>query len=77
MPSVSSASLEIKHKKIPHLREDAGFFRFGLALLGFAFRAENVEDFVLVKLLHFVAGRTEIFAGVELSGLGGEHLAHG
>ena len=46
-------------------------------MLCFAVGAEHVEDLVLVELLHLVAGRAEIFAGIELSGLLVEHLAHG
>lgn len=30
---------------------------------------------MLVEFLHLVAGRAEVFARVELTGLGGEHLA--
>ena len=37
--------------------------------LGFAVGAEHVDDFVLVEFLHFVASRTEVFAGVEFGGL--------
>lgn len=45
-------------------------------LLSFAFTAENGDDFVLVELLHLVASRTEIFAGIELCGLLVEDLTH-
>ncbi len=44
-------------------------------LFGFAVGTEHVDDFVLVKLLHLVAGRAEVFAGVELTGLVVEDLA--
>ncbi len=39
-----------------------------LCLFGFAGRTENGYNLVLVEFLHVVAGRAEIFAGVELSG---------
>lgn len=46
-------------------------------LSSFACGAEHGYDLVLVELLHVVAGRAEIFAGVEFLGVLGEGLAHG
>ena len=36
-------------------------------LFGFAVAAKNVDDFVTIEFLHVVAGRAEVFAGVELT----------
>ena len=41
-----------------------------------AVRTKHVYDLVLVHLLHEVASGTAVLAGVELSGLLGEHLAY-
>ena len=46
-------------------------------LLSLTFRTEHIDNLVLVELLHLVAGRTEILAGVKLCGLLVEDLAHG
>ena len=53
-----------------------GIGRLTAVLFSLAVGAKHVDDFVLVELLHVVAGRTEVLAGVELSGLLGENLAH-
>ena len=53
-----------------------GIGRLTAVLFSLAVGAKHVNDFVLVELLHVVAGRTEVLAGVELSGLLGENLAH-
>lgn len=45
-------------------------------LFGFAVAAENVDDFVTIEFLHVVAGRAEVFAGVELTGLLSEDAAN-
>ena len=45
-------------------------------LFSLAVGAKHVFDFVLVEFLHFVAGRTQIFARVEFCGLVVEHLAY-
>lgn len=45
-------------------------------LFGLAVATEHIHNLVLVKFLHFVAGRAEIFAWVELTWLGGEHFAY-
>lgn len=37
---------------------------------------ENIDDLMHVELFELVAGGAEILAGVEFSGLGGEHFAH-
>lgn len=60
-------------------RANAGLFSYGgdLRLLGFAVRTENLLDLVDVELLHVVAGGTQVLAGVELGGFGGEDLADG
>ncbi len=44
-------------------------------LFSFVLAAKHVLDFVLVEFLHLVAGRAEILAGVELTGLLVEDLA--
>ena len=44
-------------------------------LLGLVVATQHVEDLVLVELLHLVASRTQILAGVELGGLVVEYLS--
>ena len=46
-------------------------------LFSFPVRSEHIDDLVLVELLHLVAGRTEVFARVELGRLLCKHLADG
>ena len=39
------------------------------------FEPRTANDFVLVEFFHFVAGRPEVFAGIEFGKLGSEYLA--
>ena len=42
---------------------------------GFSVGTEDIDDLVLVELLHLVAGGSEVLPGIEFAGLGGKHLA--
>ena len=54
-----------------------GLKALALCLLQFVVRAQHIHDLVDVELLHIVAGRAEVLAGVELGGFLGEGLADG
>ena len=58
---------------------DVSIFQFShdLGIFQFVVRAQNVDNLVLIELLHVVAGGTEILARVEFSGRLGEGLADG
>ena len=49
----------------------------GALLGGLAVGAEDVDDLVLIELLHLVTGGTEVLAGIKLAGLLIEDLADG
>ena len=50
---------------------------FALSLLQLVIRAQDVDNLVLIELLHAVAGGTEVLARVELGRFFGEGLANG
>ena len=70
-------------KSIYKIKKPSEFSSDGLCINFNLFRelrlaggTENIDDLVHVELFELVAGGAEILAGIEFSGLGGEHFAH-